>query len=308
MKFAKSIRFTNDAVRKEVHIMKGIFTALLTPFNADYSINTDSLSKLVEFNLQKGIRGFYVGGSTGESMLMTSAERIKVFGTVKAAAGSRAELIAHVGAISTDEAIGMAKAAEALGYDAISAVAPFYYGFSGEAIKKYYADIVSSVRLPMFVYNFPASGGAAFTPEFAADMFRDERFIGIKHTSGNLFDLQQFKQVIGRDITVFNGYDEICLGGLSMGADGAIGSTYNFMGSKFIELYNAFNSGELEKAQRLQSEANEIISVLIKYGVFAGEKAILTHLGIDMGPCRRPFLPITPEGDAAMKKIAGCLE
>lgn len=284
--------------------MNGIFTALLTPFNPDYAINEVSLRRLVEFNLQKGIHGFYVGGSTGESMVMTSEERKRVFEIVKSACGNAVPLIAHVGAISTDEAIDMAKKAESLGYDAISAVAPFYYGFPGEAIKKYYTDIVSSVDLPMFVYNFPASGGAAFTPDFAADMFRDTRFIGIKHTSGNLFDLQQFKQVIGREITVFNGYDEICLGGLSMGADGAIGSTYNFMGNKFIALYNAFTAGELDKAQALQRDANEIISVLIKYGVFASEKAVLTHMGIDMGPCRRPFLPISPEGDKAMKTIA----
>ncbi len=287
--------------------MKGIFTALLTPFNPDCTINEKSLCRLVEFNLQRGVHGFYVGGSTGESMLMTSQERKRVFEIVKSASGSAVPLIAHVGAISTAEAIGMAKRAEELGYDAISAVAPFYYGFTGNEIKGYYTDIVSSVSLPMFIYNFPASGGVAFTPSFAKEMFKDARFVGIKHTSGNLYDLQQFKQVIGRDITVFNGYDEICLGGLSMGADGAIGSTYNFMGSKFVALYNAFLSGEIEKAQQLQREANEIIAQMIKYGVFSCEKAVLTHMGIDMGKCRSPFLPISPEGDAAMKKIAEML-
>ena len=105
--------------------MNGIFTALLTPFNDDYTINEASLKKLVEFNLEKGINGFYVGGSTGEGMVMSPEERKEVFRIVKEAAGDRVPMIAHCGAISTDSAIDMAKTAEALGYTAVSAVAPF---------------------------------------------------------------------------------------------------------------------------------------------------------------------------------------
>jgi len=89
-----------------------------------------------------------------------------------------------------------------------------------------------------------------------------------------------------------------------MGADGAIGSTYNFMGKKFKEIMNCFYSGEIEKAKALQNEANEIICEMIKYGVFQSEKAILAEMGIPMGGCRKPFMPISEEGRNAMKKIA----
>ena len=284
--------------------MNGIFTALLTPFNDDYTINEASLKKLVEFNLEKGINGFYVGGSTGEGMVMSPEERKEVFRIVKEAAGDRVPMIAHCGAISTDSAIDMAKTAEALGYTAVSAVAPFYYSFPYPAIRKYYDDIVSSVSIPMVVYNFPGGNGFTFTADYAAEMFEDERFIGIKHTSADLFALQQFKQKIKRPVTVFNGFDEMCLGGLSMGADGAIGSTYNFMADRFLKIYDEFHNGSIEKAQKIQNGANEIIAEMIKYGVFQCEKAVLTHMGIDMGPCRRPFLPISKEGFEAMKKVA----
>lgn len=287
--------------------MKGIFTALLTPFKDDYSINEASLKKLVEFNLEKGINGFYVGGSTGEGLIMTSDERKEVFRIVKEAAGDKVPLIAHCGSISTDEAISMAKTAEALGYDAVSAVAPLYYGFSFPAIRKYYDDIVSSVNIPMVVYNFPNGSGVTFTADYAAEMFKDERYMGIKHTSADLYTLHQFKQKIERPVTVFNGFDEMCLGGLAMGADGAIGSTYNFMGDKFIKIFNAFNAGDMETAQAIQTEANEIIAEMIKYTVLPCEKAIMTHLGIDCGPCRRPFLPLTKEADEAMARIAASL-
>ena len=96
----------------------------------------------------------------------------------------------------------------------------------------------------------------------------------------------------------------MCLGGLAMGADGAIGSTYNFMADKFLKIYKEFNNGEIEKAQAIQNEANEIIAEMIKYGVFQCEKAVLTYMGIDMGPCRKPFLPLGRDGMEAMKKIA----
>ena len=287
--------------------MKGIFTALLTPFKDDYSINEASLKKLVEFNLEKGINGFYVGGSTGEGLIMTSDERKEVFRIVKEAAGDKVPLIAHCGSISTDEAISMAKTAEALGYDAVSAVAPLYYGFSFPAIRKYYDDIVSSVNIPMVVYNFPGGSGVTFTADYAAEMFKDERYMGIKHTSSDLYTLHQFKQKIDRPVTIFNGFDEMCLGGLAMGADGAIGSTYNFMGDKFIKIFEAFNAGDMATAQAIQTEANEIIAEMIKYTVLPCEKAIMTHLGIDCGPCRRPFLPLTKEANEAMARIAASL-
>lgn len=282
---------------------KGLFSALLTPFNEDGSINFDSLEKLVEFNLQNGIDGFYVGGSTGEGLLLSPEERMQVFECVKKANKGRATLIAHVGTICTLDAIKMAKKAEELEYDAISAVAPYYYGFTLDAVLDYYNDIVNSTSLPMIIYNFPNSGGFSLTKEIANKLFENEKFIGIKHTSGDMFTLNQFK-TLDREIVVYNGFDETLLAGLSMGADGAIGSTYNFMGKKFKKIMNCFNSGEIETAKALQNEANEIICEMIKYGVFQSEKAILTEMGIDMGQCRPPFLPISDECRASMKKIA----
>lgn len=282
---------------------KGLFAALLTPFDENGKFNPDAMQKLIEFNIANGIDGFYVGGSTGEGMVMTNEERKEVFRSVVEATAGRVMLIAHVGTISTDAAIDMAQCAQALGYDAISAVAPFYYNFSYEAIVSYYQDIAASVTLPMIIYNFPSSSGFAFTKEIANKLFKNEQFIGIKHTSSDMFALQQFKQM-ERDILVYNGFDETLLAGLAMGADGAIGSTYNFMGKKFKKIMIDFMAGRLKEAQKGQDEANAIITEMIKHGVFQSEKAILTEMGIPMGECRRPFLPITDACRASMKKIA----
>ncbi len=281
----------------------GIFSALLTPFKQDGTINEQSVKKLIDFNLSKGIDGFYVGGSTGEGILLTIEERKQLFRASAEANAGRSTMIAHVGTIATDHAIEMAKYAEEMGYDAISAVAPYYYSFSYDAIKNYYLDIAHSVKIPMIIYNFPGANGFNFDKEKAEELIADPQFIGIKHTTSDMFKLQQFK-TLSRDVYVYNGFDEMLLAGLAMGADGGIGSTYNLMGDKYVKLYNLFKEGKIAEAQAIQNEVNEIICELIKYGVFASEKQLLTEMGIEMGDCRKPFRPISEEGAKAMAALA----
>lgn len=273
---------------------KGIFPALLTPFDANDRVNTKVLGELVEYNLKKGVDGFYVGGSTAEAFLLTEEERILVMKTVMERAKGKCTLIAHIGCISTAQAIRLAKAAEEMGYDAVSSVAPFYYKFSFDEIKKYYFDIADAVDLPMLIYNFPAFSGVNLTVNQIKEFLNDDRFIGVKHTSNDYFALEQFKTAFP-DKVVYNGYDEMLLAGLSMGADGAIGSTFNFMAEKFIKIRELLAQNDLAGAQAVQRDANAIIQALCKVGVMQGEKAVLDALGFDFGPARAPFAPLTEE-------------
>jgi N-acetylneuraminate lyase len=272
----------------------GIYPALLTPFDKNNKINKTALEELIEYDLKKDVAGFYVTGSTGESFLLTEAERREVMRIVKEKVGDRCVLIAQIGAISTDQAIAYAKYAKELGYDAISSVAPFYFKFSFEEIKKYYYDIVDAVDLPMLVYNIPAFSGVNLSVENVKAFLKDERFIGVKHTSNDYFALERFKTAFP-DKVFYNGYDEMFLAGLSMGADGGIGSTYNFMAEKFVEMQRLFKANKITEAQAIQKEVNEIVSVLCKVGVMQGEKEVLNQLGIDFGDCRAPFAKLTDE-------------
>lgn len=284
----------------------GVFPALLTPFTEQGKVNDKAIADLVAFNVAKGVDGFYVGGSTGEGLLLTVDERKQLFAAAAKANAGRTTMIAHVGTICTEHAIELARCAQDLGYDAISAVAPYYYSFGYDAVKGYYNDIADSVDLPMILYNFPAANGFGLTKERAEDFFRNPKFIGIKHTNADLFMLQQFKSM-ACDPIVYNGFDEMFVAGLCMGADGGIGSTYNFMAERFIDIYDKFRAGDIAGAQARQIAVNEIISELIRYGVFAMEKQVLTEMGIDMGVCRKPFLPLSDEGKQAAKNIARTL-
>ena len=283
---------------------KGILPALLTPFDKSDKVSKKSVEKLIRYNLAKGVDGFYVGGSTGEGLLLTKEERETLFEYAAEANNGKSTMIAHVGTVCTEHAIEMAKNAEKLGYDAISAVAPYYYAFTPEQRKQYYYDIADATSLPMIVYNFPAANGFNLDKGTAEEMFaHTDKFIGIKHTTSDLFALEQFKTMKAKPI-VYNGFDEMLIGGLAMGADGGIGSTYNFMAEKFIDIYNYFQKGDIRAAQAKQLEANAIIAEIVKYGTFAAEKALLDEMGIPMGGCRRPFRPISDEGRKKMKEIA----
>ena len=280
---------------------KGVFPALLTPFDSEGRVNEKALEALVEMNLKKGVKGFYVGGSTAEAFLLTESEREGIYKSVAEVVNKRCTLIAHVGCPGTLQTIHFAKIAEKCGYDAVSSVAPFYYKYSAEEIRAHYNAVVDSVSLPMIIYNIPAFSGVSMSTADVCKYFEDDRFIGIKHTSNDFFALEQYKSA-RPDKIVYNGYDEMFLAGLSMGADGGIGSTYNFMAEKFIEIERLFKACEIDAAREVQKVANKIIAVLCKVGVMQGEKAVLTLMGYDFGDCRPPFKKLSKDDIKLIEK------
>ncbi len=282
---------------------KGIFPALLTPFDGQDRVDTEVLGRLVDYNLQKGVDGFYVAGSTAEGFLLDAKERLAVMETVSSRAGGKCTLIAHIGCISTKQAIEYAREAKEMGYDAISSVAPFYYKFSFEEIRRYYFDIVDAVDLPMLIYNFPAFSGVNLTTDNIREFLADDRFLGVKHTSSDFYALEQFKAGFP-DKVVYNGYDEMFLAGLSMGADGGIGSTFNFMAEKYIEIRRLFQENDMSAAQALQREVNTILRALVEVGVMQGEKAIMEGLGFPLGQARSPFAPLSGAQKEKLLRLA----
>lgn len=278
---------------------KGIFTALLTPFDKNGKINEKELEKLVKFNLEKGANGFYVCGSTAEAFLLTKEERMQVLDIVRdAAQGST--LIAHIGSLNEADAAEMGQHAKKIGYDAVSSVAPFYYKFSFDEIKNYYFRLADASALPMLVYHFPAFSGVNMGVGEMSKFLSDDRFLGIKYTSNDFFMMEQCKTSFPEKV-LYNGFDEMFLSGLAMGADGGVGSTYNFMADKFVRIRSLFAEGKIEQARAVQQEANRIITILCKVGVMQAEKEVLNQLGFDFGVCRHPFGEPTAEQKELIK-------
>lgn len=273
--------------------LAGIISALVTPFDAKGKVNHDVLAKNVEYQCAHGIEGFYVCGSTGEAFLLSAQERNQIVKTVCAAASGKVSVIAHCGSIGTDLTIALAEQAMAYGADAVSAVTPFYYGFSPDEVIGYYKDLATAVQAPTIVYNIPKLSGFSITGSMMSAMREEKHIVGLKFTSQNLFSLERIK-TDDPDLIVYNGFDEMLLAGLSVGADGGIGSTYNIMGMLFLELRDAFNLTDQCEALRLQKVANHVIETLVGTGkLFACLKYILKLRGFDFGGCRRPFTPLS---------------
>ena len=285
---------------------KGIFTALLTPFDSNDRINEKELEKLVKYNINMGVKGFYVGGSTAEAFFLNLAERKQIMDVVKSCAED-CTLIAHIGSLNEGEAMELGSYACKLGYDCVSSVAPFYYKFTFDEIRNYYIRLAEASDLPMLVYHFPAFSGVNMGMKEMDSFLGDDHFIGIKYTSNDFFTMEQCKTKYSHKL-VYNGFDEMFLSGLAMGADGGIGSTYNLMADKFVKMQKLYEAGKLDEAREIQREANRIIAIICKIGVMQAEKEVLNQLGFDFGICRPPFgVPTEDEKELIRKEITSTL-
>jgi N-acetylneuraminate lyase len=282
--------------------LTGIFPALLTPFDKKGRIHEESLRKLVHVLLHKGVDGFYVCGSTGEVFLLSLEERKRTLSIVMDEVKGRAAVICHVGAIATHFSIELARHAAELGADAISSIPPFYYKFSQSEIIGYYNEL-ADVGLPMIPYNFPALSGVTLTKELVRELRKHENIIGIKFTSSDMYQLERMKNA-DPDLLVYNGFDEMFLSGLAMGADGAIGSTFNFMPEKFLQIQKLFMQGNLEEARAEQASANAVIDALLKTGkLLNAQKYMIDLQGIPFGECRKPFEPLTEADKELLEQV-----
>lgn len=288
--------------------LSGVLPALLTPFDDRQRLDIDSLRRLVRFNIQQGVDGLYIGGSTGEAFIQSTAERQQVLQIVAEEAAGKVALIAHVGSISTAESQALASSAADFGYDAVSAVTPFYYPFSfAEHCDHYRAIIEAAQGKPMVVYNIPALSGVKLTLEQISTLITLPNVVALKQTSDNLYQMEQIRRA-HPDKLIYNGYDEIFLSGQMAGANGGIGSTYNIMGWRYLQIMQAIEQQDIARAQQLQSECNQVIDLLIQAGVFRGLKMVLHFMGIITNPlCRKPFAPVSPEYIPALRALADTL-
>lgn len=284
--------------------LKGIFTALLTPFDKAGRVDEQGVRSLISRGIAKGIDGFYVCGSTGEAFLLKPEERKRILELVVAEAAGRVTIIAHIGSIGTELSIDLARHAEGLKVDAISSIPPFYYKFSTEEILGYYTDLAQAVAVPVIPYNFPALSGVTLTGALVGQLRQKAQIPAVKFTSNDLYQLERMKKE-NPGLIVLNGFDEMALGGMAMGADGAIGSTFNFMPEKFLGIRRLVEAGDLVGARALQDEANEVIKVVLDTGKSLNAHKYLMGLqGQACGECRRPFLPLTEQDRAKLDAAA----
>lgn len=279
---------------------KRIWSALITPTNADESVNYHALEQVVDAQIADGVEGFYCCGSSGEGLLLTLDERKQVLEHVLKAADGRVPVMSHVGTIRTKDVIDLAQHAMSVGALAVSMIPPYYYKFSMDDIMGYYEDVIRAVpNVPAIVYNIPQFTGVEFSKDNAGRLLGNENIVGIKHTSTNLYSLERIGQAFPGKALI-NGFDEQLLGALSMGSCATIGTTVNLFAPLFHQVRDAFDRGDIAEAYRWQHAINLRVEATVKLGIFNAMKYGWTLRGIDCGFCRAPFRPLD---DAARKTM-----
>lgn len=280
-----------------------LITALPTAFDKEGNISIKGIKETVRFNIdQNKIDGLYVGGSTGEAFLLSFEDKKALFEAVAHENKGAVKLMAQVGSLNLQESIQLAKYAEELGYDVVSAVPPFYYKFSKEEVLNYYETITAASNLPMVIYSIPVLSGVELTMQDFERLFSNEKIIGVKYTAQDFFLLERLRTAYPNK-KIYSGFDEALLPALSLGVDGAIGSTFNVNGPLVRKIVEAFEANDVKQAYKLQSEVNDVIEALLNNGLYQSIKEILELNGVAIGYTKLPMAHITDKQKQGAKEI-----
>lgn len=287
--------------------MKGVFTALLTPFLSNGSIDEAVLRQMVRHNIDKmDVDGLYIGGSTGEAFLMSENERIKVLEIVKDEAKNDVALIAQIGSLQIEEVIRLGQFAKKLGYDAVSAITPFYYRFSFEEILNYYAEVCSAVEHPMVVYSNPSMAGSNFDIKKYEQLLAIKNVVGIKYSDADVAKFERLRAAF-KDVFLYYGYDEISIVGFLLGADGVIGSTYNLTGNYVKKMALKLKEGDVEKAREIQNQLTDCIDQIVSNNLYPTLKGLLTFYEVSPSFMKKPFGELSTEQKKNLVAINQCI-
>ena len=287
---------------------QGIIPAFYACYDKEGNISPEAVRELTRWFIQKGVKGLYVGGSSGECIYQGKEERKLVLENVMAEARGKLTIIAHVACNNTADSQELAAHAESLGVDAIASIPPIYFHLPPYAIAKYWNDISAAAPNTDFViYNIPQLAGVSLTVPLLKTMLENPRCIGVKNSSMPTQDIQMWRD---EGAIVFNGPDEQLISGLVMGATGGIGGTYGVMPELYLELYRCVKSGDLAKALDIQNDCCRIIYKMCSAhgNMYAVIKEILRKLGgPDCGSVRAPLAELvesdTPIVDESVAMI-----
>lgn len=284
-----------------------LLTAMVTPFNADGSINYAAGADFADWLLANGSDGLVVEGSTGEAATMDMDEKIKFMQTIVARVNGRAKIVAGAGTNCTASTIDLVKKMEACGVDGVLVVGPYYNKPTQEGYYQHFAAVAKATKLPIIVYNVPGRTGGNIAPETVARLAADfSNIVAIKEAAGNVAQTAELYRVLPEDFSIYSGDDGLILPFLSVGACGLISVLANVNGNLLQQLMQVYSEGRVKDA----ADLNKVMVPLAKAMFIESNpipiKAAVTKVtGIEAGA---PRLPLTPISAAAEAKLDAALK
>jgi N-acetylneuraminate lyase len=291
---------------------EGVIPAFYACYDEAGEVSPERVRALTQYFIDKGVKGVYVNGSSGECIYLRVADRKLILENVMEVAKGKLTVIAHVACNNTKDSVELAKHAESLGVDAIAAIPPIYFRLPDYSIAKYWNDMSAAAPNTDFViYNIPQLSGTTLTPALYAEMRKNPRVIGVKNSSMPTQDIQIFVAEGGEDHIVFNGPDEQFISGRVIGAKAGIGGTYGVMPDLFLKLNELIKQSDFETAKELQYAINDVIYKMVsgRANLYAVIKEILRlNEKLDLGSVREPLEPLHEEDLVIAKEAAELIQ
>jgi 4-hydroxy-tetrahydrodipicolinate synthase len=287
--------------------IKGIIPPIITPMNADESVNIPELRNQIERQIAGGIHGIFCFGTNGEGYILSMKEKEEVLEATIDQVKGRVPVYAGTGCISTRDTIYMSKRAEELGADVLSIITPSFALASQKELYDHYCEVAKHVNIPIVLYNIPPRTGNKLLPETVKKLAKDvDVILGAKDSSGDIENLKAYireTRDIGKDFAVLAGNDGSILTCLKEGGAGGIAGRANLYPKTLASIYNSFVAGDIDKAQ----EAQDAVSTLQRVFKFGNPNTVIKKavalMGYPVGDCRKPFNYLCDEGVAELKAV-----
>ncbi len=273
--------------------LRGILTALVTPFGADGELDEAALRAVVDRSIEGGVHGVVACGSTGEFTALSSDERRRIVEIVVDQAGGRVPVIAHTGATSTAEAIRLSRHAEKVGADIVMAIAPYYEPLTVDETTDYLRTVAGSVSVPVMLYNIPMATGQDLAPDTVGALAREVE--NIEYIKNTTIDMAQSAQLIhhyGDVISTFVGWDSLLLASAVEGAAGVMAGTGNIVPAELVAVWDAVEAGNLQLARDEWDRVFPVVDAVMQQPFMPAVKAVVSALGLPVGPPRAPIAPL----------------
>ncbi len=302
---------------KDIRKYQGVIPAFYACYDENGAVSAEGAKALTRHLISKGVKGVYVGGSSGECIYQHPDERKALLEAVMSEAEGKLTVIAHVGCNNTADSVELAAHAESVGVDAIASIPPIYFHLPEHAIARYWNAMSEAAPNTEFViYNIPQLAGTALTMSLLNEMLKNPNVVAVKNSSMPTQDIQMFKDagIAARGegkFVVFNGPDEQFVAGRAIGADGGIGGTYAVMPELYNAMHRLVDEGRIAEARAIQYDANRIIYKMCEAhgNLYAVQKELLHRMyGLNLGSVRAPMPGLVPSDEAVVVEAQRMIE
>jgi 4-hydroxy-tetrahydrodipicolinate synthase len=286
--------------------VSGTYTAIVTPFGEDYSIDFDAFRELINYQIDNGVEGIVVCGSTGESATLTAKEKLALIIDAVDQAKGRVPIIAGTGSNDTSASIDLTRMAKEHGAASVLLVAPYYNKPTQEGLYYHYKTIAMACDIPQIIYNVPSRSGVNIQAEIVLRLAKEfPNIIAVKEASGNMDQVMEIMRKRPKGFAVLSGEDSLTVPLISMGADGVIGVTPNYAPKEFSEMTRQALKGNIATARRLHFKLFELMQLNMIETNPTPVKAMLSIMGKIKAVYRQPLLPIHEDN---LKKLTRALK